>query len=122
MKKIGRFYTNNIYDEVYDDSRTIVNVLSLQSWLKANKIPYMFTSGLWLDYTQMNEDMKSMVDMIDLKRYFNAMDSTFHMYKICDAYPKGPRHHPLEEGHAAWASMLYQYIQENKWMLKYDII
>lgn len=117
MKKITKFYVDNIYDEICDNSRTIINVLSLQSWLKVNKIPYLFTNTLLLDYKQMDKDVKN---MLDKKRYLHALTVSFNMYEVCNSYPRGPRSHPLKEGHEAWANILQQYIQENKWILKHD--
>jgi len=120
MKTITNFYDDNIYDEIYDDTRTVINILSLQSWLKTNKIPYLFTSALHVDYTKMCVYVKTMIDMIELNRYFHMLDSKYHMYRMCNNYPKGPREHPLEEGHAAWARILHQHITQNKWILKHD--
>ena len=35
------------------------------------------------------------------------------MHYACEKYPKGPRGHPLEEGHHVWAKILEDHITKN---------
>jgi len=125
LQKIYNFYTRYIHDDDADNIRTVINILSLQSWLKTNKIPYLFCNcfyadGLNIDYSTFS-DISSMINYIDSARYYGDYnDPLVAMQRVCRGLPKGPGGHPLIEGHDKWATILYQYIKENR-LLKHDV-
>lgn len=121
LKTVHDFYLDHIYDHISDYAKSLISVLSLQSWLKVNKIPYLFTNSLMLIYTEMPKTMLSMIDNIDSSRYYGYSDLKKNMmFKVTESYPRGPRNHTLAEGHAAWSLVLRTHINKNKWLLEHD--
>lgn len=112
------FHVENLLDEDFDSIRTLQFVLSLQSWFKINQICYLFCNGLSNKYNKKNEVIKNMLFHIDRKRYF-GIDNQIFMYDECSQFPKGPRNHPLTEGHQNWANLLYDYIVDEG-LTQYD--
>jgi len=55
-----------------------------------------------------------LLNEIDRDRYFLLENGTFNAWDERRKYSRGPRLHPLEEGHAEWAKVLYEYINNNE--------
>lgn len=116
---IYNFHIEYFLDEDYDSMRTLQYILLLQSWLKTNRIPYLFCNGLLNAYNEKNKSIKNMLFHIDRKRYFKVDDYQDCMHYECEKFGRGPGGHPLEEGHRHWASLLYNYILTED-LQKYD--
>jgi len=110
--EINEFYANYISDEYVDNTRSKNNMLLLQSWLKVNKISYLFCNGLITDI--LPSHIPNIVDCIDQNFYYGYGDPSLCMKTECDRFPSGPKNHPLEEGHKHWAGLLYDFIEKNK--------
>jgi hypothetical protein len=89
------------------------NVLDLQNYFVANKIPYVMYNALpnYVDHSI--EDFKTMSDAIDQTRFFSPDKShmEFIQEKKLISSPDDP--HPSSEGHNQWAQQLTEFIDAN---------
>lgn len=118
VRKVHKFYKTYIYDEDVDAERKIRNVLLLQSWLKVNKISYIFCNCLIGDSSPLKYETRTGKELnisnnIDSKLYYGYNNPVMYMNNVCKGLPHGQRGHPLGEGHKLWADTLYKYIKEN---------
>lgn len=113
IQPIQDFYAKYIIDELRDNTYSILNILSMQSWLKVNNISYLFFDALHGSYNKKYEDVQQMMDQVDVKRYYTFDNHYYCMWSFCDNYARGLEGHPLEKGHQAWADLLENYIIEN---------
>lgn len=114
MFKLWKLFTmhfNFDYGNCYFD---LMLTLGIQNFLKVNKIPYLITSSMG------NSDEKDIqekfipldiLNQIDNVRYHDS--PSFLTYNAIQRFNTGPRFHPLEPGHAAWAEYLLNYISKN---------
>ena len=111
LRAITRFYGRNIADEEVDIIKTFVYILSLQSWLESNKIPYLFFDALPIRHNQFSA-LDEYKKQINKKRYFNFGDDSYNMHVAIsqEGHLLGPGRHPLEEGHAFWAKTLSKFV------------
>lgn len=117
--KIYNFHLENFLDELQDSFNTLQCILSLQSWFKINQIPYLFYNALHNEYSNKDDLIQNLLFHIDRRRYFKVDDYNKCMYDEIIGLPRGPRNHPLEEGHNHMAKILYDYIIENR-LQEYD--
>jgi hypothetical protein len=88
-------------------------ILAMQNFLVLNKIPYLFTTSM-----MHNDEVDIYKSMFPIQT-FNQLKlnriifKSFHTFVAEGNYPRGPQIHPLEEGHAAWADYVLDYIQTN---------
>lgn len=116
IKDIHKFHQENFLDESTDLIRTLQYMLSLQAILKENNIPYLFCNGLGSIVTMdknLNAKTKNIRNCIDATNYIHY-DKFNNMWFECNGLPRGPRLHPLEEGHQHWANLLLKFIERNK--------
>jgi predicted secreted protein len=95
-------------------------VLGIQNFLRINKIPYLITASLPIEFhLQQSVVSSTLLDQIVKNRYY-VKPSFFDLTKS-NNYKQGPLLHPLEEGHAAWAAHLLNYINENNLLDNSDL-
>jgi len=90
----------------------IMILLGMQNFLKANKIPYLITSSMGIEEDiQKKVLQQELLDQIYKKRYY--VSPSFTAFAAANKCEIGPMLHPLEEGHALWATHLLDYINQN---------
>lgn len=94
--------------------RYVSQLLSIQAFLKGLGIDNLITRSMNDDvlftnaYSSLPAEVLSLID----KKHFPDL-LPFNNYCGRLGLPFGPDHHPLEDGHAAWAKYLMQYMQTN---------
>jgi len=121
MDKDDKTFMDSYWKHTYNDYERISNylqcVITLQTLLKYYEIDFLFFNAIQdldgfaeFDLTIFDHLLKE----IDRDRYFLLENGTFNTWDEEKEYPRGPRFHPLKEGHAGWAKVLYDYINENR--------
>lgn len=105
-------YLTHFSDNISDTTRTLNYYVLLQSWLKINKIPYLFFNALHCYYSEA-ENYLEIIKHIDKKRFYNFHNQNFCFHTFAKPFRSGPKGHPLEEGHLEWAKVLSNYISTN---------
>jgi hypothetical protein len=93
----------------------IMMQLGIQNFLKVNKIPYLITTSMGnhndLLVFKQHIDCNLLKQTDNLRFYKEFSFLTFNeIHKL----PKGIGHHPLEDGHKAWAAALLTIINDRK--------
>jgi hypothetical protein len=102
----------NFHHDKGDFMLDIMILLGMQNFLRTNKIPYLITSSMGVEHFKQEQNIApSLLDQIYRKRYYVV--PSFAQFAKDRGYKSGPLHHPLEEGHAAWAAHLLNHINEN---------
>lgn len=105
---------NHINEQV---SRYVSQILCLQAFLSRHYMDYLITrsmgpeTGVKNFYEKYYNTYPDSLAMID-KKYFPDIPP-FNEYVGAKKLPFGPMHHPLEEGHVAWAKYLSEYLIQN---------
>jgi Family of unknown function (DUF6071) len=94
-------YCPDFCSTVEATGRYFVQLLTMQSFLIQHKIAYVFFAAL------RGERDPVLQRLIDTSRFFRG-DDTFMAWAVRHEYPFGPNQHPLEDGHRAWAALMYQ--------------
>ena len=83
----------------------IMILLGMQNFLKNNKIPYLITSSMGVEHYKQEQIISvDLLNQIYRKRYY--VYPSFFKFASDNGHKIGPGMHPLEEGHANWASHL----------------
>ena len=110
LKKLTKLYKIHFFNETADTVRTMLHILSMQSFLQIYEIPYLFFNALHLYFPGNWEDtIQPYTNLLDFKHIYYR-NGGMYMYCFKHKYKQGPNKHPLEEGHKAWAKKLYDYI------------
>lgn len=109
-------YINKYHNSEYLYQQYLVNVISLQSYLKANNIPYVMLNIVNNEYYRSSslKGLGYLANEID-KNNFPGWDN-FGMAEIASNCPKGPGGHPLELGHQQIANRIYEHIRTLEWV------
>jgi len=95
-------------------------VLGMQNFLRTNKIPYLITASLSIEfYRKLQVITHELSNQIVKNRYY--VQPSFFDFAKKNNYKIGPLMHPLEEGHAAWAAHLLTHINENNLLNNFDL-
>lgn len=109
----------HMMQDIEEQRRTLHRMIMLQSSLRAVKIPHLFFSALGQAHPEnpQYDELNDLGNQIDRRRFFgfgnphgdrrHTFSGFVHRYGYRTAYFG----HPMEEGHAAWASMLYAHIR-----------
>lgn len=109
-----KYVGSSEYWEIYS---TLKEIVFLQSYLRANKIPYMFTctdADFLNAYTVKNSDetIAALYKQIDLDKWFIFPNNKgFYTWAIENKYPIGQTH-PLEESHVDAAQLMKDKFDE----------
>ena len=97
-------------------------ILGIQNFLRQNKIPYLLTYSFHYR-TIFNDQLKHVPTHILNQRLTPRfiVDDSFSMFTDRNKFPRGPQHHPLIEGHTAWAESLLNYISNNNLLSNVDL-
>lgn len=109
-----RIYTAHFDSAKEHAQRYMLQVLSIQAFLKSLGIGYIMTRS-------MHEGAKFDQAFDDLPSYLhNSIDRitfpkmlAFAEFSNINKVPIGKYHHPLEEGHAIWAQHLLEYMKQH---------
>lgn len=121
LDKDEKLFIESYWRYCYNDYERISNflhcVITLQTFLKYHKIDFLFFNAIQ-DLNGLNRFDLSIFDHllneIDRDHYFLLEKGTFNTWDEEKKYPRGPDFHPLEKGHAEWAKVLYDCINDNK--------
>lgn len=112
-KDFNHDYGNQMFD--------MMMILSIQNFLRINKIPYLISSALHIPQKLRSNEPQHipeyLINQIYEKRFFVV--PSFN--RFADNFKRGPESHPLEEGHAAWATHLLNYINQNNLLDNSDL-
>lgn len=110
--KLWEYYTA-YFDHPFEQAqRHIVQTLSIQSLLKVFKIDYLITNSMndnpefIEEYNNLPLDVRKQID----RRHYPT--TPFNVFAGNLKVPFGKHHHPLEEGHEAWAKYLMGYMKD----------
>lgn len=109
-------YINSYHDVEYLFERYVIDVLTMQSYLKVKNIPYVMLNVCQNDYYRLSSPPDGPVTReIDKKMFFGWNE--FGIIELTKKFPKGPKMHPLKEGHREIANQIYKFINEiiNNW-------
>ena len=109
-----RMYTAYYLSAQEQVERQLIQIISIQNFLKQNKVPYLITTALSSVDTELYyaEELKYeyLKKQIDSKRF---MENSFVGMAAHYNLPCGKGRHPLEEAHSVWANLLIRHIDEN---------
>jgi len=109
------YYTRHHNDD-YLYRQYLLNIVLIQTYLKANNKPYlMFDAfGNHQDERRFSKNNNDLIEQID-KQYFIGWPNESMVEWIGDS-KKGPRGHPLEQGHQRVAEHINEYIRNISWI------
>jgi hypothetical protein len=108
-------YLNKYHNVEYLFEQYVINVLSLQSYLKANNIPYVMLDITGKDYYKKSSPPDTrLIQQIDKNNFIGWGWDGFGMTEMAKGCPRGPKGHPLAEGHQKIANQIYTFINDNK--------
>lgn len=109
-------YMNQYHDPSYLYQQYLLNVLSLQSYLKVKNINYVMLNIVNNEYYRISclPELEYLATEID-KKHFLGWDQ-FGMAEIADGCPRGSGGHPLEQGHIKIANKIYEHIRNFGWI------
>ena len=110
-----------ISDEASMANDTLVNILSLQGYLKSNNIPYIMSSYMnyWSDQDRVGDldygigkypEFGYLVDQIDFSRWLFVNENRDCIYELAKSTPNGLQDdmfHPSFDVHKLWADKLF---------------
>lgn len=104
VKKHYKRFLLEFHSEEYHTARIARQLLLMQTHLKLYNIRHLFFAALE-DFNQYPGDLSpKIVNQIDTRNVI--WDIPFHRFVKQSGLPRGPKGHPLEEGHRAWAIYL----------------
>lgn len=123
IKKVDKFQENYIVD-IYEDrvgvQKYFQGVYLLSNLLENLGIRYYFFSALpqwWTDgHLKINhvveDELPMYVKWYENHRFIHPMRDNMFTFIANNQFPLGKYHHPLSEGHAAWADYLLPFIED----------
>jgi hypothetical protein len=104
-------YINRHHDSVYLYQMYLIHVISLQSYFRAHNIKYRMIDITHCNHyrdigSKQHANLEAKVDT----KYFIGWGE-FGIHELASDSPRGPRHHPLEQGHKQIAVEIYQRLQ-----------
>jgi hypothetical protein len=106
-KQNGWDIENNLIMQFLD------NVLDMQNYFVANKIPYVMFNSLPNYVDTSISDFKTMADAIDKSRFFRPEKSQLEFIQEKNLIASKDDPHPSNEGHTQWAQQLQDFIDAN---------
>jgi len=108
-------YLNKYHNVEYLFEQYVINVLSLQSYLKANNISYVMLDITGKDYYKKSSPPDTqLIQQIDKNNFIGWGWDGVGMTEMAKGCPRGPKGHPLAEGHQKIANQIYTFINDNK--------
>ena len=89
------------------------NVLNLQNYFVANKIPYVMFNSLPNYVDTSIPDFKTIATAIDYTRFFSPEQSQMEFIQKKNLIASQDDPHPSTEGHTQWAQQLQEFIDAN---------
>lgn len=111
---IWSIFTRYVSEEKGVYTYDLMQLLGMQNFLISNKVPYIITRSMGYSTTEreiLNRYFLNTEQMIYNKRFYDNI--SFFEFTKSSGLPIGIGHHPLEEGHLAWANTLMKYINDN---------
>lgn len=114
LDPLWKIYTAYYQSDLEQVERYLIQIVSIQNFLKSNKIPYLITTSLSDsdEILKLAGDYGYLTAMLDRTRYLNEV--SFENFTIQNGLAIGKNWHPLEDGHAAWAQYLITHINNNR--------
>jgi hypothetical protein len=114
LHRLNLVYREVAWHERESALRFLTQIVSLQSFLRLYKIPYLFfdaISPVQEDILHAGEEGKLYEEAIVAPRYFGFDEMNRCMADVtAEAFPSCTRRHPSAEGHAYWAGLLAESI------------
>jgi lysophospholipase L1-like esterase len=109
-------YITKHHDPVFLCRQYLVNIISLQSFFQANNIKYMMLDTVSNEYYKLQSinKLQTLVNVVN-KEHFIGWGNT-GMAEIAYGTPKGPKGHPLEDGHQKIAEHINEHIRNLGWL------
>jgi hypothetical protein len=121
VKDFARTFYKNVDSGWFAEYNSVKNIIMLQTYLKSNDIPYVFTAAdnVVLKYRS-DRALKPLWDLVDFDNWFlfpgaeeahNTNEPRgFYQWAVENKYPVGPQQHPLEHAHQLAATLLQETI------------
>lgn len=111
-KYLNTFESN----EYFNMNSKMIQMITMHFYLKSMGVKHLFFDSMSNCELKVKDNGTEVVESyITLKNLFDLVFinnkhyvSEFTMSKFCNSYPKARQKHPLEEGHEAWAKLLYE--------------
>ncbi len=114
-------YLNNFESNDYFNMTIKMNqMITMHFYLKSIGIKHLFFDSLHNCELKLGNDYtEALESYVTIKQLFDSVFrnnknyiSEFTMDEFCNDYPRARLNHPLEEGHEAWAKLLYKRVSE----------
>jgi hypothetical protein len=123
VQSFAKTFMKNIEIDWFAHFKTVQSIVILQTYLNANKIPYMFTAADNIVYQYKDDkQLKPYWDLIDWNHWymFPKADEPwntnsprgFFQWAVENKYPIGPQQHPLEQAHSDAAHLMKDKLYE----------
>jgi len=123
VRDFAKQFFTNINIDWFQHFNTVKSILMLQTYLKFNKIPYLFTAADNIVFSYKNDSqLKSYWDMVDFTNWYmfpeaNELWNTttprgFYQWAVENKYPIGPCQHPLEQAHYDASNLMKERFNE----------
>jgi hypothetical protein len=108
-------YFNKYHNVEYLFEQYVLMVLSLQSYLKANNIPYVMLDTSGKDYYKKSSIPDTqLIEQIDKNNFIGWGWDGIGMTEIAKDCAFGKNKHPLSDGHKKIANYIYNFLNEKK--------
>lgn len=110
-------YYQHHYDDFHAHKKWIMQILSLQGYLKSINQPYIMVSLNGLDqllYAGKWNSMQHLCECVDTEYYLGWPFEGIYMWQ--GDCPRGPGGHPLELGHQRIAEKINEHIRNLGWL------
>lgn len=123
VRGFAREFFKNVNIDWFQHFNTIKSILLMQTYLSANRIPYMFTATDNIVFSYKDDaQLKPYWDMVNFDNWFMFPEATesyntttprgFYQWAVENKYPIGPYQHPLEKAHEDAATLMKEKFNE----------
>lgn len=123
VKEFAKHFFTHINIDWFQHFNTVKSIVILQTYLKHNNIPYLFTAADNIVFAyQTDPQLIYYWDMVDFDNWFMFPEANeswntqsprgFYQWAIENKYPIGPFQHPLEEAHQDAAKLIKEKFNE----------
>lgn len=114
--ELHRIYFRHFWNDLEDAARFVTQVVSLQSYLACSGVRYVFCKAMEVPHPVAIKEAgcTDLARQVDPDRFLGWGDQHLQMHCYCKhtlGVKLGPRQHPLEEGHVAWAREIKAFVE-----------
>ena len=117
VKDFARQFFTHVNIDWFQHFNTVKSILMLQTYLKANNIPYIFTAADNIVFSYKDDpQLQAYWAMVDFNNWYmfpaanepwnTVTPRGFYQWAVENKYPIGPYQHPLEQAHQDAAELI----------------